>query len=504
MTPEPDFFWGVATSGYQSEGGYNGEGEPANNWAWAEKEGTVSRSGGAVNFWEKAEEDFERCRALGLNSFRLSLEWARIQPGTVLPENGNQMVPPPRDAVAMARYVEILVAARRAGLEPLVTLHHFTQPAWLGIDAWLKPSTVDLFVEHVRATLREVRVGMEKAGEKPPRWFITINEPNLLAMCHYMYALFPSGPHHGLDPTIVCLSHLMQAHVRAYDVIHEELAEVSPMVSFNNYCSDVYWLDQAWVDLFCHAAKGRKGDGLCNALFEEARLFDQAFEEFELPMHRGFRFYLGQIFKAVHRLVADGFWQHRGFGRLLDLLEKRDRPALDYIAYDYYDPFIAHALRWPKWNDGLDGHKSTWQKQMDAFTSKWWDWKVFPEGLEFFSTHMNRHGLPLLIAENGMAHRRLPNNEGFEREDEMTRSDYVREHVRMVRRLRGRGVNLCGYMHWSLFDNYEWGTYAPRFGLYSIDYARSLDRLAVDPLGDNPSATYAAEIAASRAAKVSI
>ena len=54
---------------------------------------------------------------------------------------------------------------------------------------------------------------------------------------------------------------------------------------------------------------------------------------------------------------------------------------------------------------------------------------------------------------------------------------------------------LVGYLHWSLFDNYEWGTYTPRFGLYSIDIPRSLDRRIEDPAGDRPAETYAALIA---------
>src|SRR5512141_2999931 len=76
----PPFFWGVATSGYQSEGGYNGHGQPQNNWSHSEAKGVVMRTGEATEFWKRYEEDFQRCRNIGLNAFRLSLEWARIQP----------------------------------------------------------------------------------------------------------------------------------------------------------------------------------------------------------------------------------------------------------------------------------------------------------------------------------------------------------------------------------------------------------------------------------------
>ena len=72
-----EFLWGVATSAYQAEGGYNGPGQPQTNWAAAEARGDVASTGRAADFWNRYEEDFARCRALGLNAFRLGLEWSR-------------------------------------------------------------------------------------------------------------------------------------------------------------------------------------------------------------------------------------------------------------------------------------------------------------------------------------------------------------------------------------------------------------------------------------------
>ncbi|HEY0339531.1 MAG TPA: family 1 glycosylhydrolase, partial [Steroidobacteraceae bacterium] len=104
-----------------------------------------------------------------------------------------------------------------------------------------------------------------------------------------------------------------------------------------------------------------------------------------------------------------------------------------------------------------------------------------------------------VIAENGMALRRLPDNRPFRRRDNLTRSRYLREHVRVVSRLVEQGQPLVGYLHWSLCDNYEWGSFAPRFGLYSLDYTVYPTRHAVDATGDNPSATYAHEVYEARA-----
>ena len=74
------FLWGVATSAYQSEGGYNGRGQPQTNWATVEEKRTVMISGRTADFWTRYEEDFARCREMGLTAFRLGIEWSRVQP----------------------------------------------------------------------------------------------------------------------------------------------------------------------------------------------------------------------------------------------------------------------------------------------------------------------------------------------------------------------------------------------------------------------------------------
>src|SRR4051812_7128343 len=146
------FLWGVATSGYQHEGGYNCPGQPHNNWCLAEANGAVMRTGHAADFRNRYEEDFARCRGLGLNAFRLSLEWARVQPTA---EN-KPGPPPPFDEAALDFYADVLASCRRHGLEPVVTLHHFTHPAWVGPDAWLDDATVGHYAEFVRTAVTHV------------------------------------------------------------------------------------------------------------------------------------------------------------------------------------------------------------------------------------------------------------------------------------------------------------------------------------------------------------
>jgi len=502
--PEDTFFWGVATSGYQAEGGYNGPGEPLNNWAWAESRGEVVPSGRTSDFWTLAHEDFERCRDMGLNAFRMSIEWSRVQPTVVLCAEegiGSNEPSPPFDERALYSYAQRIADCRAHGLEPMITLHHFVHPAWLGMDAWLKPETIDRFLVFVERTITYLlRTLPHDFNCAPPRWFITLNEPNLQAFNHYLYRIFPTGHPIGTAPTVQCLAHLLEAHVRSYRLIHDLYARsgVRPMVSFNNYSSDLYWSDTATLDLLFAPSRKVPRHTLREDLAERARDFDERFDSARLFPLYGPRYFLGQWIKKFHHTVARRGFTHPCWERLIALLYERAEVPLDYIAFDYYDPFIAHALRWPTWHDFEMRDRSFRDWVLESVASKWWDWRMLPEGLAFFVKHLGRFGLPLLIAENGMALRRLPDNSPFKRRDNLARSQYLREHIRVVNRLVERGQPLIGYLHWSLFDNYEWGSFAPRFGLFSIDYTVYPTRHAVDATGDNPSATYAAEIREAR------
>ncbi|HEY9738107.1 MAG TPA: family 1 glycosylhydrolase, partial [Trichocoleus sp.] len=124
---------------------------------------------------------------------------------------------------------------------------------------------------------------------------------------------------------------------------------------------------------------------------------------------------------------------------------------------------------------------------------KWWDWHVLPEGLFFFCKAYSRafRDCPILIAENGMALQRTKSNKLGSRTDGLQRSEFLKAHLDQVHHLRQDGVPLLGYFHWSLTDNYEWGSYTPRFGLFAVDYENGAKRQVADHLGDRPIETYA-------------
>ena len=486
------FLWGVATSAYQAEGGFNGPGQPQTNWAAAETRGNVAPTGKAAEFWNRYEEDFARCRSLGLTAFRLGLEWSRIQPS----RDGLNSAPPEFDTAALDHYTAMLNSCMANGLEPVVTLHHFTHPAWLGSDAWLDADTPAHFARYVSAAVAHVCERLPR----PIRWFITINEPNMLVLNSYLGRQFPAGHGRGLSAMITAYNHLLRAHVLAYNTLHdlyEARGWPAPRVTFNNYCSDLYWSDKLLLDLVCMRERGVARDEMSAHIVERARAFEEAFERARIPLRKDLAYFFGSMLKRLSNWVGYKRFDAAQFAPLMDTIDASPRArVLDYIGLDYYDPFAAHAFRLPVFWDHEFRNHSLREWILNTITSKWWDWRVLPRGLHFFCKHYSEDfALPVLIAENGMAlRRRIRDESASARRDRMTRSQFLRLHVHEVAKIVRDGIPLVGYLHWSLFDNYEWGTYTPRFGLFSINFHTSLDRLPENPGGDRPAETYAALI----------
>lgn len=494
------FLWGVATSVYQSEGGYNALNGPQTNWATIEERGDVVKCGKAAEFWTKYAEDFEQCARLGLNAFRLGMEWSRVQP-TVENKPGP---PPPFDLDALNHYAGMVVECRRRALEPVVTLHHFVHPAWLGPDPWFESETPALFANYVKVAVTHVNRALAAAGMEPLRYFITINEPNMLVLNTYLGNQFPAKRRLGFASVIGAYNGLLKAHVLAYNVIHdlyEAEGWATPMVTFNNYCSDLYWSDKILLDLLSVAERKIPKDGICKYIHGKVREFETAFRDARIPLHKDIPFYFGDMMKRVSNWLGYRWFGPEDFMPALEVIYASPRARLfDYVGLDYYDPFAAHAFRLPALWDHEFKNKSFRSWVMNTITSKWWDWRVLPRGLHFFCQYYSDDfgGRSVLIAENGMALRRRADNRATSRGDKINRSQFLRLHVHEVVKIVNEGIPLIGYLHWSLFDNYEWGSYTPRFGLYSIDYKAGTERSVEDQLGDKPSETYSKLIIEAR------
>jgi beta-glucosidase len=190
---------GVATAATQIEGG-----EADTNWhRWAAegriKDGSTPER--AADHWQRVDEDVALLKELGIGHYRMGLEWARIEPQEGV-----------FDQIAIAHYRDELTKLRAAGIAPLVTLHHFNNPWWLEKQgAWVGRGAITSYLAYVKRVVLELK-------DLVSEW-ITINEPNVYATQGYVFGDWPPGEK-SLTKAMAVMSHLAEAHIRAFGLIH--------------------------------------------------------------------------------------------------------------------------------------------------------------------------------------------------------------------------------------------------------------------------------------------
>lgn len=407
-----DFAFGAATAAHQVEGGLT-----RNNWTQWERttrsDGrpgifTGDRVGQAADHWRRFEADLERMQDLGLGRYRFSLAWSRIEP-----EEGRF------DDAAMARYRSWCVQLRDVGITPMVTLHHFTEPLWLTEqDGFASPKAVEAFA-------RFVRYVVPRLADVVDDW-VTINEPAVYAVLGWYRGEFPPGQH---DPALAArvLDHLLLAHAEAYHLLHSldtSDADGDGVACRASIAKNVVpFVPKRWW----HA-----GDVAL------AYMLDQFYNEATLQaLETGrFRVWLPGLvhYEATHSQLA-GTWDYVGLNHYF-----RNLVALDLSAPDGI--FL-----------GFDGDRPT--NDMG--------WSLYPQALYDALRTAGRFGKPIYITENGTCDAEQPD---WRRQWFLTQSLYA------VQQAMRDGVDVRGYCYWSLMDNFEWAHgFAPRFGLYRVDYA---------------------------------
>ncbi len=196
--PDRPRLWGTAVSHYQVEGG-----DPCDWTAW-EADGRTRGApcADAVGAWERYEEDADLAASLGSNAFRFSVSWSRVEPR-----------PGEWDDAALdryARFVEHLVAR---GVEPVVTLFHYTHPAWFhDLTPWTSTASVERF--------RRFAAVVGRRFGKLVRMYTIFNEPLVFVLAGFLDAQIPPGIS---DPNAAAtaLDHVFAAHAAAAAAIRE-------------------------------------------------------------------------------------------------------------------------------------------------------------------------------------------------------------------------------------------------------------------------------------------
>ena len=208
---------GTATAGAQIEGG-----DPNTNWARFSEEGKIYDGTSilrASGHWDRWREDTDLMADMGMQIYRLGIEWSRIEP-----RRGEF------DAAVTERYREEIKYLKERGIRPLLTLHHFTHPLWFeDMGGFTAKESVDIFMDYVRYAI-------DAFGDLVSE-YITINEPNVYCTNSLFYGTWPPE-RKSLGALISAFSNMTACHVLAYEYIHSRRAEMGytdTMVSFANH-----------------------------------------------------------------------------------------------------------------------------------------------------------------------------------------------------------------------------------------------------------------------------
>ena len=343
----PDgFVWGTATAGHQIEGG-----NKASDWWEWETLGLIedgTRSGRAVDYWNRFEEDHALMASFGLKAFRLGIEWSRIEP-----ERGRI------DKDAIARYHEIFQSLRRHNIKICLTIYHWVLPAWVAEQGdWLNPKTLCHLEEFAKLVIDEF-------GEYPDLW-VTLNEPMVPAVAGNLLGLFPPQ-RRSLRHYRSIVKALLKAHGCLYELIHQKVPIGPDGGPTKVGVAQAYPCIEPW------------GSGGMRGLYEKLMT----------PLAK----YLG--YGAWDNGILSGRSGVMGLG-------KRD-PAL-YDSYDFcgINYYFRMSLR-------FDGSKRE-QFYLDdmsvpeGITSTDMGWQIYPEGLYGMLEYAwRRFQRPIYITENGIA-----------------------------------------------------------------------------------------------------
>ncbi|MFD5223981.1 GH1 family beta-glucosidase [Microbacterium sp. NPDC058342] len=430
-----DFLIGAATAAYQIEGAVSADGRGPSIWdTFSSTPGKIT--GGdtgevAVDHYNRLEADLDLMAELGIEAYRFSIAWPRIQPTGTGPAN----------AAGIGFYSRLVDGLIDRGIRPIATLYHWDLPQALeDAGGWTNRETAYRFAEYTR-------IVAEALGDRVRMW-TTLNEPWCSAFLGYGSGAHAPGRTDGAA-ALAAMHHLNLAHGLAVPVIREIVpgAEVSATLNFHV----VRPADDTSADAV------RRIDALANRSFTQPMLLG------------GYPQDLIDDTKSI----SDWSFVQPGDTAII-------HQPLDFLGVNYYSTTLVRAWDGVAPRERADGHKdmggSSWPGgdgvefplQEGPYTSM--GWNIAPDGLEDLLLSLSREhpGLPLMVTENGAAFDDEP--EGARVHDQQ-RVDYLRRHFTAAHRALQQGVDLRGYLVWSLFDNFEWGYgYSKRFGIVHVDY----------------------------------
>ncbi|MCC7443052.1 MAG: glycoside hydrolase family 1 protein [Bdellovibrionales bacterium] len=400
------FKWCVATAAHQIEGGNVN----SDWWAFEHQPGTIKNgdvSGDACDHWNRVLEDSLLMKTIGVSMYRFSVEWAKIEP-----REGEW------DKSALFHYLAEVETLRALGIEPIVTLQHFTLPQWMRLrGGWEwdgSPAAFERFSRKVYETI----------GHRV-RDFVTINEPMVPVVGGYLAGLIPPQKANDLTAGVLAIKGMLRSHARAYAALHDLASAASRPVRVG----------------FAHHLR----------VFDPLRPLN--------PVDR----VAASIFDNAFNW---GFYDAVETGRLklwiptmmnVDVVIPGLAGTQDFIGLNYYTrDMVKFSL------GGTSGLPMELVANPDMMKNDL-GWEIYPWGFYRILKKIKARtpNKPIVITENGTADH-----------DDSFRQRYLSDHLKALHKAMAEGVAVEGYCHWSLMDNFEWVEgFEPRFGLFEMNYS---------------------------------
>jgi len=418
------FLWGAATAAYQIEGAAFEDGKGQSIWdVFSHTDGKVwhAHNGDtACDHYHRVDEDVKLMQEIGLQAYRFSTAWTRILPdGTgAINEKGLDF------------YSNLVDKLLEADIIPFVTLFHWDLPQTLYLrGGWMNRDVADWFAEYTD-------VLTERLGDRVKNW-ITLNEPNIFVAQGYHNGKHAPGEKLGITNMLHVVQNTLLAHGKAVQVIRSNVTD--SRVGAAIACSPI-------IPTVETEASG-------------AAAFDVQFNHSVLK----------------NNFYSDSIWSEPMLGgryqsQLADLYDMPDFPADDlktiHQPLDFTGLNVYHGV----YVDFEGDEPKLSPPDNVNFPHTRFDWPVVPEALYWAPSHYyKRYGLPIYITENGLSSMDWMTLDGDVPDGQ--RIDFTRRYLRNYQRAAADGVELGGYFHWSLMDNFEWEEgYKQRFGMIYVDF----------------------------------
>jgi beta-glucosidase len=423
-----DFRWGVATSAYQIEGAYAEDGRGLSIWdTYCRTPGMVSDGDNgdvACDHYHRMPQDVAMIKSLGVDVYRFSVAWPRIQADGTGPANEK----------GLAFYDRLVDELLRAGVDPWVTLYHWDLPQALeDAGGWPERDTAYRFADYAMLVF-------DRLQDRVRTW-TTLNEPWCSAMLGYYEGRQAPGRQNFAD-AMDAVHHLLLGHGLAAQRMRAAATQPIELGITLNMGTAM-----AATESMADQEAARRADGLGARIYLD-------------PLLRGQ--YPGDI---LDDLSARGVKLPVVDGDLAIISE-----PIDVLGVNYYSSHRFSGVDDTGRTEDDEGNPITVHVPLGRPVTAM-DWEIVPEGFTQLLVRLSREypGTKMVITENGAAFEDEPDPAGYVADHD--RTAYLSAHIAAVAAARQQGADVRGYFAWSLMDNFEWSYgYAKRFGLVHVDY----------------------------------